>query len=480
MLKQFSISFVLLLAFTPILLSQSKLGVKPSNMWEVGVNGGYFFVSGDVSQKPGYAGGIHVRKASDFVFSFRGDFLYGKAKGENPSTNADRQFDMTWMSGTGFGVLSFNNFRLDAAVRKFNYYAMVGAGGNNFETKFRHERLPRLTDSTIASGWAPHVAGGAGIAIRLGKRVNIGVEHQVFIVMGNRADLLDGYNISDRQQTTFRDIANYTNLKINFNIGDKNKNTEPLYWISPFETVLEDLEKFKSKQESMLADSDGDGVIDAIDLEPNTPPGVPVDTRGRTLDSDKDGIPDYKDKEPFNPPLPGERVNTDGVVVNPSSQRGGGVTEDRVRELIGEALKDYSLTGGGGASPTEWFLPMIHFGTDSHSIKYSDYGSLAGIARMMKSNEQMRLVVVGFTDATGPESYNDFLSYMRAKAIVDHFVTNHGIGRGRLIIQWKGQADPLVPANSSYMNRRVEFRVATAADVEMDPPAKTGKSRDGF
>jgi outer membrane protein OmpA-like peptidoglycan-associated protein len=136
------------------------------------------------------------------------------------------------------------------------------------------------------------------------------------------------------------------------------------------------------------------------------------------------------------------------------------------------------MISGGGAAVTELFLPMIHFGSDSYTIKYSDYGTLASIARMMKGNPNMKLVVTGFTDQTAPENYNNNLSYSRAKSVVDHLVNNHGIGRGRLILQWKGQGEPLVPATSSYMNRRVEFRMANPEDVEQDPPSNI--KSDGF
>jgi outer membrane protein OmpA-like peptidoglycan-associated protein len=84
------------------------------------------------------------------------------------------------------------------------------------------------------------------------------------------------------------------------------------------------------------------------------------------------------------------------------------------------------------------------------------------------------LSVIGFTDATGNESVNNQLSYDRAKNVIEHMVTNHGIARGRFVLQWKGSADNLVPANSSYMNRRVEFKIAGPGDVEMDMPAASG------
>lgn len=124
------------------------------------------------------------------------------------------------------------------------------------------------------------------------------------------------------------------------------------------------------------------------------------------------------------------------------------------------------------------FLPMVHFGTDSDRIKYSDYGTLAGISRVLKGNPNMRLVITGFADKTGPEAYNDEISYRRAKSVLDHLVENHSIARGRLVLQWKGSEEALVPTSSSYMNRRVEFRVARPGDVEMDPPTP-GESKDG-
>jgi OOP family OmpA-OmpF porin len=196
--------------------------------------------------------------------------------------------------------------------------------------------------------------------------------------------------------------------------------------------------RLKNARMSYLADSDGDGVIDAVDEDPNTPPDVPVDTKGRVLDSDKDGVADYKDKEPYYPPRAGETVNTDGVVTNPIS--GSGVTEARVKELIDEALDRRGVgTGGaggtgGGGGVTEMFLPMIHFASESNQVKYSDYGTLAGVARVLKGNPNIRLVVSGHTDQTGPEALNDWLSYQRANSIIEHLVTNHGIGRGRLVL----------------------------------------------
>ncbi len=59
-------------------------------------------------------------------------------------------------------------------------------------------------------------------------------------------------------------------------------------------------------------DADGDGIIDQLDREQNTPAGAAVDSHGVARDTDGDGIPDFKDKQMVTPTecLP---VDADGV-----------------------------------------------------------------------------------------------------------------------------------------------------------------------
>lgn len=466
-------AFPLLAFFTLGAQSTNGAASKPKDMLEVGVQGGYLFVAGEIDRESGYAYGLHFRKATDYLFSLRLDLTMGTAKGTGRDNNNLWEFENSWTSGSILGVFSLNSVRLDRTKKKMNLYAMVGAGANSYTVDFKTPGtipgVPR-TDM-VESAIAPHAVAGAGISFRLSNKINVGLEHQAFGLFGTRNDLLDGINKEETgNRSVAGDILNWTSLQMNFNLGNPANRSEPLYWGSLGEDIMANIDDVKRRQDQALADTDQDGVIDAVDQEPNTPADVPVDTKGRTLDSDKDGVPDYKDIEPYYPPRAGERVNEDGVVVNPIAGPGGGVTEERVQEMIDESLEKYGLTEPK-SNVAEWFLPMIHFAVDSYTIKYSDYGTLASIARMLKSNPDMRLVIVGHTDQTGPEAYNKNLSFQRSAAIVNHLVKQHGIGRGRLVVQFKGQQDALVPAGGSFMNRRVEFRVASSTDVEMDPPA---------
>lgn len=457
----------------------------PKNMFEIGVNGGISLLGSDAAFKTslkdingkskmalGY--GLHFRKALDYVFSLRLDLMRGTLLGQNAPEDGDREFYTTWNSATLYGVMSLNSLRWDKPVRSTNLFVMGGAGGSMFDATRTIDGDDRTPDTL--SAMAGHVAMGAGISFRVGKKINIGLQEQAFVTMGKHADQID--NIATGK-STFRDVVSFTSLSLNFNLGNASSQTEPLYWINPMDGVLNSIdEKINQRTTGLIKDEDGDGVIDAIDMDPNTPAGAMVDTKGRVLDSDRDGVPDHIDKEPFYMPQTNEKVDEHGVVTNPQAggpgrpgNSGGGVTEERVKELIDQALQNYQIADNR-SSAAEWFLPMLHFASSSSQIKYSDYGNLAGVGRMMKANPNIRLVVTGFTDSTGSESINNLLSFERAKNVIEHLVNNHGLARGRFVLQWKGSADNLVPTSSSYMNRRAEFRIAGPGDVEQDAPTQ--------
>ena len=79
---------------------------KPRNMWEIGVSGGMFTVSGDVAAKlPTLGFAAHVRKAFGYVFSLRLQYLNGTGKG------------MNWVSSQNFGKNQGWNTKYNAPVR---------------------------------------------------------------------------------------------------------------------------------------------------------------------------------------------------------------------------------------------------------------------------------------------------------------------------------------------------------------------------
>lgn len=453
----------------------------PKDMWEFGINVGHSFVSGDVDFKPGFGGGLSLRKSLDHVFSLRGDANYSAVSGERDGGDAYQSYKTNWMGGQLVGIMVLNNFSASTVLQKVSPYALFGAGLNYFTSEITNKAGDKITpeDGSGKAALQPHAAVGAGIALRLSNKFNLALEHQASIVLGKRADWIDQF-APKPGTTTYRDIFHYTNLRLNFNLGNANTLSEPLWWINPIALMTSSIEELQARPKYDPTDTDGDGVIDMIDQEKESPAGAQVDTRGVTLDSDGDKVPDYKDDEPFS--APGYQVDAKGVAQVPPPNF---ATQPWVKDYVDGKLKEVTPKGGGMA---DWFLPMIHFDLDKYGIKRTEYEHLYLVASVLKSNPSLKVVVTGYTDKSATDTYNNVLSYNRANAAVNHLV-GLGISRDRLLINHNGENNNLVPSNgANYMNRRVEFRVATATDKEMGrpegpnagTPGVSGNKSDGY
>ena len=247
---------------------------------------------------------------------------------------------------------------------------------------------------------------------------------------------------------------------------------EPLYWANPLAGVTEAIVALEARPIYDPTDTDGDGIIDAIDDEDNSPAGARVDSKGVTLDSDGDKVADYKDKEPFSPP--GYSVNMDGQAQGLPKY----TTEKQVNDIVDAKLANFKLPTQPGLS--NWFLPMIYFGDNNFTVRYSEYEKIYQVASVLKQNPDLKIAVIGHTDSRGSEKYNNVLSYNRAKSAIEFLVSQHGIARERLILNWTGEGSPLVPvAGSNGSNRRVEFTVAKD-QVEMPRPEGGEAGRGTF
>lgn len=450
---------------------------SPADQWEVGVHLGAPYVSGDIDAKhPGFGGGLHVRKSIDHIFSVRGTALFGKSKNENDRDT--RKSDITWMSGGAELVVALNNMIFNKPHRKFLINAFGGLGVNRFTTNYENVVVAGATGTTgDLSETGAFIGGGAGLSYRINPKVNIGLEYSIYSNFGKGGDLLDADANIGNTGTTYRDNYHYPHLTLCFNLGGKDKMTglakpEPRYWANPLEGVSSAISALEARAIYDPTDSDGDGIINDLDQEKDSPAGARVDSKGVTLDSDGDKVADFKDKEPFSPP--GYKVDAMGVAQVPKPAY---ITEEDANRIIDAKLANFKLPA---PSMSDWFLPMVNFDLNNYTVKKSEYEKLYQVAQVLKSNPSLKLVVAGNTDRTGGEGYNNVLSYNRANAVVSYLVSQYGIDRSRLILNWSGEATNIIPTNAAnVVNRRVEFRTAKSMDKEMARPEgpEAGKGR---
>ena len=102
----------------------------------------------------------------------------------------------------------------------------------------------------------------------------------------------------------------------------------------------------------------------------------------------------------------------------------------------------------------------VYFDFDKAIIKpeYTDF--LLQLVKVVKGHSDLRIKVIGHTDADGTNHYNNGLSQRRAQAIIDFFVQN-GLKPDRLVFDFKGEEMPVAPNNTKegkQQNRRVDFQ----------------------
>jgi len=102
----------------------------------------------------------------------------------------------------------------------------------------------------------------------------------------------------------------------------------------------------------------------------------------------------------------------------------------------------------------------ILFNSGSATIKSGSEAILKEIGEAMQSVPDMRIMIIGHTDADGSTESNLKLSQERAKSVRAVLVSQYGISIGRIQTDGKGESNPVADNNSASgkeQNRRVEF-----------------------
>ncbi|SOE21051.1 OmpA family protein [Spirosomataceae bacterium TFI 002] len=102
----------------------------------------------------------------------------------------------------------------------------------------------------------------------------------------------------------------------------------------------------------------------------------------------------------------------------------------------------------------------ILFDVNSDRIKPSSEGVLKEIAQVLKDNPNVKVQIIGHTDADGSDAANQTLSEKRAESVKNTLESDFGIAADRMLSAGKGESQP-VDKNDSPQgkanNRRVEF-----------------------
>ena len=104
-------------------------------------------------------------------------------------------------------------------------------------------------------------------------------------------------------------------------------------------------------------------------------------------------------------------------------------------------------------------LEDIRFDFDKFTLSAESRRILAGTARTLKENPELRVQIEGHCDDRGTQEYNLALGQRRAQ-VAKNYIVNFGIDPGRITIISYGEERPLDPASNEEAwaeNRRAHF-----------------------
>jgi len=341
-----------------------------------------------------------------------------------------------------FSVLNIGPSGGDAETN-FALLATAGVGFGSFKpTKFTRDQQDREFDPVNAAT----IPLSLTAKWKLSNKFDLDLGVRYIYISSDYADGLQKGKSNDGLAIPF--------VGFRYNFG-KDGEKSSVHFVNPYDEVFGAMAETKAKMDAMSTDDDGDGVANMMDKDNATPAGAIVDGSGKAVDSDRDGVPDFMDGDPFS--NIGAKVNSQGVE---NDQDQDGVSDSRDLEANTPSGSQVTARGqriaaGGGGSSAVGFTPSIYFPVNSTSVNSSSQQQLAIIAKQMIANPNLKYKVVGYTDKSGSESYNQKLGERRANAVVKELVNTYGIDSSRLSAESKGKSAPL--GNRNDVNRRVDF-----------------------
>ncbi len=134
--------------------------------------------------------------------------------------------------------------------------------------------------------------------------------------------------------------------------------------------------------------------------------------------------------------------------------------EQRSKEIEIQRIKDDTLKLNLNSE--------VSFDVGSANIKPAFSDSLNKLANVIKQYDQTTVSIVGHTDSTGSDSFNQQLSERRAQAVGNYFV-QQGIAPSRITTSGRGESEPRADNSTEagrQLNRRVEIFLKSTGNVQ--------------
>lgn len=424
-------------------VAQITFGQADYNKWSVEVAGGFNKPMGPLT--PGYFSPTLNIGHADFgvrrMFNEKFGLSAGLGFGQFNEAKGTKEFATDYLNTSINGVINWGRIMsIESFAKKLTILTETGVGIGRLTSE---NRVASILIPGVGADFDPDYVysftGKLKLLYSLSNRVSLQGTISTTI-NGRQRYTFDGNEFNQNGRPFDPEIpfihATGTwwtgTVGLNFYLGKAEQHAD--WYIAPdkYATKVE-LEEAVTGVKDMLKDSDGDGVADYLDKEPNTPAGARVNTQGITQDSDQDGTPDHLDKCPFVP--------------GPTSTNGCPV-EEVVSEVdyLKKAINDGYVN--------------VFYSFDSYKPLPFSISAANYISNFLKRNPGSKVEIKGYADELGPEDYNIKLSEKRAKAVYDLLIGS-GIDASRLSFKGYGEDTSVdkSSADARQLARRASFEI---------------------
>jgi OOP family OmpA-OmpF porin len=436
------------------------------NTWSIAIHGGPSMFFGDLreydfwpvtktnsdshKESGTFQGGLTINKQLSYLFGARLDGSIGKLRGMK-RRNYNRYFEGTYQDVSLSGTVNLKGLLMGPnKMKRWKVDAYLGFGQIFYDSEaYDLTGGVKLRETGKKNDWI--IPTGLAINYELTPRLDLGLD---FRLNYTNSDYLDATWGGDYDRTpnlspikdaktshkgnSELDSYGYGSVVLTYKLGKKPlkvkkedgkwaykpdeggyyhlRYTDPKVLLRPVKILtLEEMDSVakanrpKDIDPRLLLDTDGDGVSDFFDKEPNSPAGSIVDGSGRVLDFDT---------------------------------------------YVKNALAT-------GAACSEIFA-NVQFDTDKNVLKPEFQDMLKNVAMLMNKNG-CRLQLAGHADRRATDRYNMALSRRRVDAVKNYLINEAGLkDASKVIVDYFGSFKPIAESSTRdglVKNRRVELKL---------------------
>lgn len=218
-----------------------------------------------------------------------------------------------------------------------------------------------------------------------------------------------------------------TSLGLTFYLGKNDKHADWTFKEEGWNNATDKMAQARLDNiETLMNDTDKDGVPDYLDAQNNTPNGVAVDTKGRFIDTNKNGTPD--ELEPRS-----AKDGKDGAVIVSK--------EDALKTLIEKGYVN------------------VFYDVNKDTPNSGSTNNVYLIINYLRQYPTANAVLTGYADVRGNEASNQDLSNRRTQKLYDVIIAS-GIDASRVTIKAEG-------VDTSYPNTKTGLDLARRVSVTL-------------